>query len=177
MQHCDLLIWSRRISAHSTAIRECSSEHHGSLTELSLHRCFPIVPKIAAHHLRLPIANALKPITLLGGLTSFGGAGNNYSLHVCSNIIAEHWLKETTNAHIKAIMEMTRELRQGHRRNGLILANGGVMTHQHAVILSRSSRSDHSPYPDHDILPEHLSSEAPPFAEHPEGEAVIEVPQ
>ena len=23
-----------------------------------------------------------KPITLLGGLTSFGGAGNNYSMHV-----------------------------------------------------------------------------------------------
>jgi hypothetical protein len=24
-----------------------------------------------------------KPITVLGGLTSFGGAGNNYSMHVC----------------------------------------------------------------------------------------------
>jgi hypothetical protein len=44
--------------------------------------CFPIVPKIACHHLGLPIINSPKPITLLGGLTSFGGAGNNYSMHV-----------------------------------------------------------------------------------------------
>ena len=47
-------------------------------------RCFPIVPKLACHHLGLPTTNPPKPITLLGGLTSFGGAGNNYSMHVCS---------------------------------------------------------------------------------------------
>lgn len=46
------------------------------------HSCFPIVPKLACQHLGLPFANPLKPITLLGGLTSFGGAGNNYSMHV-----------------------------------------------------------------------------------------------
>jgi hypothetical protein len=28
-----------------------------------------------------------KPITLLGGLTSFGGAGNNYSMHVSGTIV------------------------------------------------------------------------------------------
>lgn len=47
------------------------------------HRsCFPIVPKFACEHLRIPSAGGSKPITLLGGLTSFGGAGNNYSMHV-----------------------------------------------------------------------------------------------
>lgn len=45
-------------------------------------RCFPIVPKIAAHVLGLPITNHTQPVTLLGGLTFFGGAGNNYSMHV-----------------------------------------------------------------------------------------------
>ena len=30
----------------------------------------------------LSITQPEKPITLLGGLTSFGGAGNNYSMHV-----------------------------------------------------------------------------------------------
>ena len=95
--------------------------------------CFPIVPKLACHHLDLPLTAQSKPITLLGGLvctprvllfllygllnfwscshaksnselrdtsqssrqyldrvmltpitpqTSFGGPGNNYSLHV-----------------------------------------------------------------------------------------------
>jgi hypothetical protein len=44
--------------------------------------CFPIVPKLACQHLGLPLTGSSKPITLLGGLTSFGGAGNNYSTHV-----------------------------------------------------------------------------------------------
>jgi hypothetical protein len=44
--------------------------------------CFPIVPKLACQHLGLDITSPSKPITLLGGLTSFGGAGNNYSMHV-----------------------------------------------------------------------------------------------
>lgn len=43
------------------------------------YSCFPIVPKLAAHHLNLPPD---RPRTQLGGLTSFGGAGNNYSMHV-----------------------------------------------------------------------------------------------
>jgi hypothetical protein len=49
-----------------------------------LNRCFPIVPKLGCKHLSLPQVGSAKPITLLGGLTSFGGAGNNYSLHVCN---------------------------------------------------------------------------------------------
>lgn len=49
---------------------------------LIYYRCFPIVPKLASQHLGLPIHGGKKPTTLLGGLTSFGGAGNNYSLHV-----------------------------------------------------------------------------------------------
>ncbi|KAI7710804.1 hypothetical protein KC322_g4280 [Hortaea werneckii] len=75
-----------------------------------------------------------QPLTLLGGLTSFGGAGNNYSLH--------------------AITEMTRQLRsssssdsgaeqgkgKGKRRMGLVLANGGWVTYQHVVCLSNSPR-------------------------------------
>ena len=45
-------------------------------------RCFPIVPKLACDHLGLSTTKWDKPISLLGGLTSFGGAGNNYSMHV-----------------------------------------------------------------------------------------------
>jgi hypothetical protein len=40
------------------------------------------MPKLACHHLGISITQPNKPITLLGGLTSFGGAGNNYSMHV-----------------------------------------------------------------------------------------------
>lgn len=119
--------------------------------------CFPIVPKIAKHHLSLPDTT---PLTLLGGLTFFGGAGNNYSMH--------------------AFTEMTRQLR--HRKstgvdsNGLILANGGVMTYQHVVILSSQPRKDKNPYPSANPLSSNPSEDpAPTIEEKAKGEAIIEV--
>lgn len=117
------------------------------------YSCFPIVPKLACNHLGLSITNPEKPITLLGGLTSFGGAGNNYSMH--------------------ALTAMTRELRKGKRQNGLVLANGGVATYQHAVVLSRSPRS--SPYPASNPLPAVITDvPVPTVSLTAEGEAVIE---
>jgi hypothetical protein len=87
------------------------------------YSCFPIVPKLACDHLNLDAFSAGKPITLLGGLTSFGGAGADYSLH--------------------AIAEMVRKLRDARRngdgrgrKNGLVLANGGVLSCENAVVLS-----------------------------------------
>lgn len=97
-----------------------------------------------------------KPITLLGGLTSFGGAGNNYSLH--------------------AIIEMTRQLRNGKGRTGLVLANGGWVTYQHALCLSSSPRSDGLPYPDTPPLPKYVTDvQIPKVVEEAEGDATIEV--
>ncbi|TGO31955.1 hypothetical protein BHYA_0375g00070 [Botrytis hyacinthi] len=107
------------------------------------YSCFPIVPKLAAHHLKIPFLDPPRPITLLGGLTSFGGAGNNYSLH--------------------AITEMTRQLRNqrdqlsNHKNagvsNGLILANGGVLTYQHVVCLSTQPKSEGNKYQDGNPCP------------------------
>lgn len=81
---------------------------------------------------------------------------------------------------------MTRQLRHSHSPsrsgaeavNGLILANGGVATYQHVLILSRNPRPADSPfYPTHNPLPEILIDlpGPPSIAERPEGEAVIEV--
>lgn len=116
------------------------------------------MPKIAAKHLGLPVVGRSKPITLLGGLTSFGGAGNNYSMH--------------------AITEMTRQLRQGKGRHGLILANGGTMTYEHVVCLSTMRRRGGEPYPDKDPLPEYVTDVTiPPTEAKVQGEqdAVVEV--
>ena len=115
------------------------------------------MPKIARHHLALPETT---PLTLLGGLTSFGGAGNNYSMH--------------------ALTEMTRQLRQrkstGIDSNGLILANGGVMTYQHVVILSSRPRKDGSSYPSANPLSASSPKDAAPtIQEEANGEAIIEV--
>ncbi|EKD17437.1 acetyl-CoA acetyltransferase [Drepanopeziza brunnea f. sp. 'multigermtubi' MB_m1] len=117
------------------------------------YSCFPIVPKLACRHLGFPLTKQSKPITLLGGLTSFGGAGNNYSMH--------------------AITEMVRVLREGESKRGLVLANGGLVTYQYVVCLSSQPRT--SPYPNRNPLPEVLEhGYVPALDDRAEGEAVIE---
>jgi len=74
----------------------------------------------------------------------------------------------------QAITEMTRQLRTGTRgTNGLILANGGFLTYQYVVCLSRNARS--SPYPEKNPLPDHITDvPVPKITLSPRGEAVIE---
>lgn len=121
---------------------------------IDIYSCFPIVPKLAASHLGLPITGGSKPLTLLGGLTSFGGAGNNYSMH--------------------ALTEMTRQLRSGKGKKGLVLCNGGVLSYQYVVVLGKEPRG--SAYPVEDALPEYVDDvEVPELAVGAEGECVVEV--
>jgi hypothetical protein len=71
---------------------------------------------------------------------------------------------------------MVRQLRKGKGRNGLILANGGALTYQHVICLSRQPRRAGSPYPNRNPLPELLyHTPAVPVDDHAEGEAIIEV--
>lgn len=127
--------WERPNFYHSDAISialdECISLSGVTLADidvLDLYSCFPIVPKLACHHLGLPILNSPKPLTVLGGLTSFGGAGNNYSMH--------------------AITEISRQLRAQKAKTGLVLANGGVLSYQHALCLSSEPQRGEASYPD-----------------------------
>lgn len=67
------------------SLDQCLSASELTENEIDVYdfySCFPIVPKLACHHLGLSITEPKKPITVLGGLTFFGGAGNNYSMHV-----------------------------------------------------------------------------------------------
>jgi hypothetical protein len=73
-----------------------------------------------------------------------------------------------------ALTAMTRELRKGKSRNGLVLANGGMVTHQHVVCLSTSPRKDGS-YPEKNPLPEVVKDVfVPVVEERAEGEAMVE---
>lgn len=124
---------------------------------LDIYSCFPIVPKLAASHLGVPITGeGHKTLTLLGGLTSFGGAGNNYSMH--------------------ALTAMTRCLRRDEdKTTGLVLCNGGVMSYQCAIVLSSSPRKAGT-YPLENPLPPLITDVAAPrLARHAEGAAVVEV--
>lgn len=73
---------------------------------------------------------------------------------------------------------MTRQLRQGKGRHGLILANGGWMTYQHVLCLSTMRRRDGVPYPAEPPLPEYVADVPVPPVDatvEDEAEAVIEV--
>lgn len=147
--------WSPSISRSLDAGIDASGLRKEDIDLYDFYSCFPIVPKLACAHLKLPILNPPKPITLLGGLTSFGGAGNNYSMH--------------------AITAMVRQLRRGRGKNGLVLANGGVVTYQHTVCLSTSPRRDGLPYPNtNPLTPLVTDVQVPSITESPDGDATVE---
>ena len=153
-------VWLRPTFSSSPAITttlhatlDLTGSTPSSIDLFDFYSCFPVVPKLACLHLGMNISEAnRKAITVLGGLTSFGGAGNNYSMH--------------------AITEMTRQLRAGKGTNGLVMANGGFLTYQYVVCLSRNPRS--TPYPEKNPLPDHLDTPAPEVVEEANGEAVVE---
>ncbi|KAJ4382660.1 hypothetical protein N0V86_001882 [Didymella sp. IMI 355093] len=135
------------------AALEVSGTKPTELDLIDIYSCFPIVPKLAAAALGLPVVGSLKPLTLLGGLTSFGGAGNNYSMH--------------------ALTEMTRQLRSGRGKKGLVLCNGGVLSYQHVVVLGTAPRK--SEYPVENLLPEVLGDvKVPDLAKVAQGQCVVE---
>ncbi|KAJ5483897.1 hypothetical protein N7539_005693 [Penicillium diatomitis] len=154
--------YERSCFFHSQSLSSCldatlaaSNVKAAEIDLFDFYSCFPIVPKLASLHLGIPIHGGKRPTTLLGGLTSFGGAGNNYSLH--------------------AITEMVRQLRSGQDGQvGLVLANGGVLSHHHAVCLSRNPRQDGILYPIRNPLPIHVSGAWPQIIERAQGNARIE---
>ncbi|KAH7408417.1 hypothetical protein DE146DRAFT_646182 [Phaeosphaeria sp. MPI-PUGE-AT-0046c] len=145
---------SPSISRSIDAALSVSSTEKTDLDLIDIYSCFPIVPKIAATHLGLPIIGGPKPLTLLGGLTSFGGAGNNYSMH--------------------ALTEMTRQLRAGKGKKGMVLCNGGVLSYQYVVVLGKEPPR-RTTYPLENALPETLQDmPVPDLTNEAEGEAVVE---
>ena len=111
---------SRHRYDHAPAMEEAlrrTLELNGVTTRdidlFELYSCFPCVPKLARRVLGLP-ADAQLSVT--GGLTFFGGPGNNYMTH--------------------AITAMVRALRAGQGRVGLLHGNGEYVTKHHAAIIA-----------------------------------------
>lgn len=71
---------------------------------------------------------------------------------------------------------MVRKLRNRTCEHGLILANGGVLTYQHAICLSTNPRGDGSAYPDRSLLPLYLTDiPVTSVSADAEGKATVEV--
>ncbi|KAM3471695.1 hypothetical protein MY5147_005696 [Beauveria neobassiana] len=94
-----------------------------------------------------------------------GGAGTHEKDNSITNSL---------NSALQALTAMTRELRSRKYNNGLILANGGMLTHQYVVCLSAQPRKDGKDYPLENPLPLVVQDPAPPFAEDATGPATIE---
>ncbi|MDO8184972.1 hypothetical protein Q5424_04170 [Conexibacter sp. JD483] len=81
-------ISERRELHRSPAIRACGealfTRAHVRAEELGpidLYSCFPAAVQLAARELGLPLDDPARPLTSTGGLTFFGGPGNNYATH------------------------------------------------------------------------------------------------
>ena len=86
----------------------------GDIAYRDIYSCFPIVVHLASEVLGLdPVSDQM---SMTGGLSFFGGAGNNYSTH--------------------AIATVVEKLRQDKQAYGLVLANGGFMSKQSAGVYS-----------------------------------------
>lgn len=96
------------------AVLELADVAVADIDVLDLYSCFPIVPKLGSLHLGLDDDAEL---TATGGLTSFGGAHNNYSSH--------------------ALVAVVRRLREAGG-TGLVYANGEYLT-KHAAVVLRSA--------------------------------------
>lgn len=70
---------------------------------------------------------------------------------------------------------MVRQLRQGVGRNGIILANGGVLSYQHAICISSQPRRNNTPYPDSNAIRNMVKEVVPVIDMAAEGKATIEV--
>jgi acetyl-CoA C-acetyltransferase len=118
-------IFERVYYTHSPAMDAVFSRLLGAaqitaaeLDVVDLYSCFPVVPKLAARS--LGVAPTV-PLSVTGGLTSFGGPANNYSTH--------------------AIIATVERIRRG-AGVALVYGNGELLTKHHAVLLSARSHAD-----------------------------------
>lgn len=122
------LVLQRTLALNGLAARD--------LDLFELYSCFPIVPKLARRVLGLA---ADAQTSVCGGLTMFGGPGNNYMTH--------------------AITAMVRALRAGEGRLGLLHGNGEFVTKHHAAVLAR--RPPTQPLRNEDLQAELEAQQAP----------------
>ncbi|MGH2785461.1 MAG: acetyl-CoA acetyltransferase [Actinomycetota bacterium] len=117
-----------------------------------LYSCFPCVPKMAETHLGLGRSTEM---SVTGGLTFFGGAGNSYMLH--------------------AVAAMTRAIRGGDGAVGLLYGQGGLVTKHHALLVGGEPPAGGYPVGDDDARQRKIDGlPAPSLAADPQGPGLLE---
>jgi acetyl-CoA C-acetyltransferase len=123
-----------------------------TLDHVELYSCFPCVPKMARRTLGWPVD---RPVTVFGGLTFGGAPVANYMSH--------------------AVACMAARLR-GSQGMGLLYGNGGIVTTQHAIVLSgaRPDRPFTPLTPDVQTLADQRMGASPDVIEDYTGPAEVE---
>jgi acetyl-CoA C-acetyltransferase len=135
-----------------TKALELNELRASELDYAELYSCFPCVPKMARRVIDWPLD---RPATVFGGLTFGGGPIGNYMSH--------------------AVVSMVLKLRASGRY-GLLFANGGIATHNHSLILSRTAFAPNI-FPqefDFQRQADALRGPAPPVNEQYVGPAIVE---
>lgn len=145
-------------SAGMTATLQKTLEFNGlkssDLDHVELYSCFPCIPKMARRILNWP---ADRPSSVYGGLTFGGAPVGNPMLH--------------------AAAAMVETLRAGKgNEKGLVFANGGFATHNHAIVLSQKPGPDAGTSHSYDVhaAADALRGAVPTFLDKYEGPATIE---
>lgn len=106
---CDIWNFSERPVLHeSPALAACARsalEQAGlslaSIDLFDLYSCFPSAVQVACNALGLALDDP-RGVTVTGGLTLFGGPGNNYSLHAIAEVVAQLQAEKGTHAVVTA---------------------------------------------------------------------------
>lgn len=123
-----------------------------ALDLVELYSCFPCVPKLARRTLGLPADRAA---TVFGGLTFGGGPIGNYMTHAAAGMVER--LRETPG-------------------DGLLYANGGFATHNHAILVTTRPQPAGTFPQEYDVQAEADArrGRVPALTDAHEGEAEIE---
>nr|WP_128893581.1 acetyl-CoA acetyltransferase [Erythrobacter sp. HKB08] len=138
----------------SVTISEAMAANNVTADDLDfveLYSCFPCVPKMARRVLGWPLD---KPATVFGGLTFGGGPIGNYMSHAVASMV---------------------DVLRAKGGKGLLFANGGYATHNHAVLLSSEPTGCSFPQDfDRQAQADALRGEVPELDEDYAGPATIE---
>jgi acetyl-CoA C-acetyltransferase len=124
------------------------------LKHVELYSCFPCIPKMARRVLQWPLE---RPHSVYGGLTFGGGPVGNCMMH--------------------ALAAMAEKLRRGGRDDaGLVFANGGFATHNHAILLARRPGPEADRPHDYDVhsVAERLRGPQPKLLDRYSGPGSVE---
>ena len=148
----DSFAHSASLEAVISAVLERNATSVTALDLVELYSCFPCIPKMARRTLGWPIE---RPTSVYGGLTFGGGPIGNCMMHAAAAMVLR--LRDDPGS-------------------GLILANGGFATHNHAIMLS-SRRFGGQQFPqDYSVQAEADARRkpVPPLLDHYAGAGTIE---